>query len=85
MKYKAEIGYFQHKIVVALAKELGNHGIVRTDKIKAETIHNTERSFLPNIGVTFVGNCDEEGKKIVDRYFEGWFGYLSWEEEVENG
>ena len=85
MQYKAEIGYLQHRTVAALAKKLGKHGIVNTDKIKAETTHNTERSFLPNVGITFVSNCDEEGRKVVDRYFEGWFSPLEWKEEVENG
>ena len=81
MQYKTEIGYLQRKIVAALAKKLENHGIVRTDKIKAETIHNTERSFFPNVGITFVSNCDEEGRKIVDRYFEGWLAPFTWKKE----
>ena len=85
MQYKTEIGYLQHKTVAALAKKLGKHGIVKTDKITAEAIPNTERSFLPNVGITFVSNCDEEGKEIVDRYFEGWFGSLSWEDDIKNG
>ena len=85
MQYKTEIGYLQHKTVAALAKKLGKHGIVKTDKITAEAISNTERSFLPNVGITFVSNCDEEGRKVVDRYFEGWFSPLEWKEEVENG
>ena len=64
-------------------KKLGKHGIVRTDKIKTETMYNTERAFLPNVGITFVGNCDEEGRKIVDRYFEGWLTPFSWRKEVK--
>ena len=82
MQYKAKIGYLQHKTVAPLAKKLGKHGTVKTVKNKPETIHDTERSFLPNVGITFVSNCDEEGREIVDRYFEGWFSPLEWKKEV---
>ena len=62
MKYEAGIGFVLRRTAKALAKKLEGHGDVLTAK-----------KSLPNSGInTFVANCDEEGKKIVEKYFEKW-------------
>ena len=73
MKYKAGIGFVQLRTAKALAKKLRNHGEVVTAK-----------KSLPNCGInTFVLNCDEEGKKIVEKYFRDWSvpPFIEWEKE----
>ncbi len=63
MKYEAVIGFVQKRTVRALAKKLGEHGDVVTAK----------KCLIGCEICTFIDNCDEEGKKIVEKYFEKWF------------
>ena len=73
MKYEAGIGFVQRRTAKALAKKLECHGKVITAK-----------KSLPSCGInTFVANCDEEGKKIVEKYFEKWEvgSQINWNEK----
>ena len=72
MKYKAGIGFVQKRTVRALARELKGHADVVVAK-----------KYLPSCGVcTFIDNCDEEGKKIEEKYFEKWISpSINWSEK----
>lgn len=72
MKYKAGIGFVQLRTAKALAEKLGEHADVITAK-----------KYLPSCGVcTFINNCDEEGKKIVEKYFKKWISpSINWSKE----
>ena len=73
MKYEAGIGLVQRRTAKALAKRLRGHGSVMTAK-----------NYLPCCGLnTFVTDCDEEGKKIVEKYFEKWEvgSQINWSEK----
>lgn len=74
MLYKANIGFLNTRTPKALAKKLKGHGDVLTARVA-----------LPGIGInTFVSNCDEEGKKIVERYFKDWtVSKIIWEEVLD--
>lgn len=72
-KYKVTIGFLRSRVTVrTLARRLRGHGRVMTAKVA-----------LQGVGInTFVVDCDEEGKGIVDKYFrEGWSGKIDWEED----
>ena len=73
MKYEAGIGFVQRRTTKALAKKLEGHGSVMVAK-----------KSLPSCGVnTFVIDCDEKGKKIVEKYFEKWEvgSQINWHEK----
>ena len=72
--YKAKLGFLQLRTAKALAKRLQGEGIVKTAKV-----------YLSGVGInTFVGNCSEKGKIIVERYFKNWtLNKIEWKEENE--
>lgn len=74
MMFKAKLGFLQLRTAKALAKKLRGEGDVYTAKV-----------YLPGVGInTFVENCSQEGKIIVERYFKNWTtSKFEWEEENE--
>lgn len=73
-KYKATIGFLTSRATgKALSKKLSEHGKVMTAKVA-----------LSGCGInTFVSECDEEGKKIVEKYFKDWIPKgINWEDET---
>jgi len=74
MLYKAKLGFLQLRTAKALTNKLQGEGIVKTAKV-----------YLPGVGInTFVENCSEKGKIIVERYFKNWTpNKIEWKEENE--